>query len=281
MRELKDKVVLVTGGAHGIGRATAEAFAAAGARIVIADIDLDAAEATAKAISDDGGSAVAWEVDVADARRMEQLCLAVIDEMGGVDVAVLNAGVSVSGPPDQIPLEDWEWICGINLWQHVYAVHFLLPHFKQRGAGHFVHVASAAALFGTPGLAPYSMTKFGVLGLAESLAVSLQGTDIGVSVVCPLWVATDIAERGRYSTDPVDEIHPDAVRALGSQLLKSSGIPASEVADGIVEAVKESKFLVLPHPEVMGMVQAKWADPEGFIERAAQVSAGITTLSDG
>ena len=276
MMDVQGRIAFVTGGANGIGRATSVALAAKGAKVVIADIDIDAARVVAKQIVDDGGDATAVAVDVAKADDFEGFITSLVAEHGRVDIAVLNAGVSVSGPAEQIPLDDWEWITGVNLWQHVYAIRALLPHFKERGDGHFVHVASAAALFGTPGLSPYSMTKFGVLGLAESLAVSLHGSGIGVSVVCPLWVATDIAERGRYSVDPETGIHPDAVKALGGQLLKTSGIPPSDVANAIMDAIDKGTFLVLPHPEVMSMVQAKWADPEGFIARAALVSTSFS-----
>lgn len=271
--DLQGKVVLVTGAANGIGRGTALKFSEKGSRLALADIDAEGLKRVQQEIEESGGEALALRVDVSSEGEVTSMVRRTIEEMGSLDVLVSNAGVSVSGPPELVPIEDWRWIVDINLWAHVYAVRAALPYFKERGSGHFVHVASAAGIFGAPGLSAYSMTKFGVFGLAESLAVSLRGLGIGVSVVCPMFVNTDIVLRGRTTQDPSVEIDPEVLRTFSRELLRSQGIPPEQVGEAIVEAVETGRFLVLPHPEVLRMVQSKWADPDGFIGQASEAAA--------
>lgn len=271
--DLQGKVVLVTGAAHGIGRATAHAFADRGAVLALADIEEGPLEKVRAEIEEKGGGASSMRVDVSSEDEVTKMIDDTITEAGALDVFVLNAGVSVSGPPEAMPLEDWRWVVDVNLWAHIYGIRAALPYFKERGSGHLVHVASAGGILGTPGLAAYCTTKFAVFGLAESLAVSLHDSGVGVSVVCPLWVATEIAGRGRITVDPNLGLDQESVRELGVQFLKSSGLPPEKVGSAIVEAVEEGRFLVLPHPEVLQYAQIKWSDPERYIERAAQAQS--------
>lgn len=274
--DLKDKVVLVTGGGNGIGRGTALKFAEKGSQLVLADIDPAAAEKVAAEIEEAGGRASVLKVDVASESEVNAMIDRTIDELGALDVLVNNAGVAVGGPADLTPIEDWRWIIDINLMAHVYAVRKVLPYFRERGSGHLVHIASAAGLFGTPGLPAYTLTKFGVYGLAESLAVSLHGTGIGVSVVCPMFVATDITTRGRLTVDPALGMDLETVRTFSHQMLQIAGIPPTQVGEAIVEAVENGRFLVLPHPEVLDIVRSKWEDIEGFLGRMAEAAAQRT-----
>lgn len=260
---------MVTGAGNGIGRATALAFAGKGAQLALADIDVEAIEKVRSEIEERGGLAITIRCDVAIEEEVAASLRRTIDEMGDLHVLVSNAGVSVSGPPEAVPIDDWRWIVDINMWAHVYGVRAALPYFKQQGRGHLVHVASAAGILGTPGLSAYCMTKFAVYGLAESLAVSLHGTDIEVSVVCPLWVDTDIVGRGRVTVDPSLGIDAEATKQLGREMLRSAGIPPEHVAEAIVSGVEERRFLILPHSEVLEFARVKWEDPESYIERAA------------
>jgi NAD(P)-dependent dehydrogenase (short-subunit alcohol dehydrogenase family) len=267
--ELKDKVVAITGGANGIGRATAFAFGDRGAQIFLTDIDEVALDKTRAELEERGSAVETMIVDVTSEKEVVSMVDRAIGAMGDLDVLVNNAGVTVSGPAETVPLEDWRWIVDINMWPHVYAIRAALPYFRKKGSGHLVHVSSAAGILGTPGFSAYSMTKFAVYGLAESVAVTLQDTDIGVSVVCPLWVNTDIGERGRLTIDPDLGLDPDSVRTLGREFLRTTGIPPEKVGEAIVSGVEEGKFLILPHPEVLQFAQIKWSDPERYIERAA------------
>lgn len=267
--DLAGRVVLVTGGGNGIGRGTALEFAKKGSALAIADIDVAGAEKVAAEIEEGGGRAIATKADISSESQVNDMIEHTIAELGALDVLVNNAGVAVSGPADLTPIEDWRWVVDINMWPHVYAIRKVIPYFKERGGGYLVHVASAAGVFGTPGLAAYTMTKFAVYGLAESLAVALHGSGIGVSVVCPLFVATDITTRGRMTVDPGLGVDEQTLQTFSHELLQTAGIPAEQVGRAIVEAVEEGRFLVLPHPEVLGLVQTKWQDPEGFIQRMA------------
>lgn len=269
--DLAGKSVLVTGAAHGIGRATAEAFVAEGASVTLVDIDGAAVKEFGSELSASGKRAFAYEADVTSEEAVGAMIDAAIAEFGSLDVLVNNAGVTVSGPAEETPVADWQWALDINVWPHIYAVRKVLPYFKSRGSGHLVHVASAAGILGTPGLPAYSVTKFAVYGLAESLAVSLHGTGIGVSVVCPLWVDTDITNRGRLTPDPAMGLDERTLKLLGREMLRAQGLPAAKVAEAIVEGVRTGRFLILSHPEVLKFAQSKWEDPERYITRAAEV----------
>lgn len=271
MKDLKGKVVLITGAANGIGRATALAFASRGARLVVADIDGAGAEAVAAELAGGKTDALALKVDVASEEVVAGMITETIEKMGALDVLVNNAGVFVTGPAESTSMDDWKWVTDINVWPHVYAIRAALPYFKERGSGHLVHVASAAGILGTPGLSAYCMSKFAVFGLIESLAISLYGSGIGVSLICPLWVNTGLMDRGRTNVDPLLALDESDVRALGREFLQATGISPDQVAEAMVDAVVEEKFLVLPNPEVLKFAQIKWSDPERYIRRAAEV----------
>ena len=268
--DLKGRTVLITGAAHGIGRATAFAFGEKGAQVLITDIDEVGLEKTRAELEERGIGVGSKVVDVTKEQQVTSMIESAISEMNGLDIVVSNAGVSVAGPAEAVPIEDWRWIVDVNVWPHVYAVRAAIPYFREKGSGYLVNVASAAGILGAPALSAYSLTKFAVYGLAESLAVSLHGTGIGVSVVCPLWVNTDITERGRITVDPDIGMDEGSARAFGREMLRNSGIPPEHVGEAIVNGVLENRFLILPHPEVLQFAQIKWADPESYIARAAE-----------
>ncbi|HVF11865.1 MAG TPA: SDR family NAD(P)-dependent oxidoreductase [Actinomycetota bacterium] len=270
MKPLDGKVVLVTGAARGIGRAISAEFLTRGARLVLTDIDEAALLQTADELRTTEDSVLAFSADVTSEVQVNEMIHRSISEAGALDVLVLNAGVSVSGPAEVVPIEDWRWITDINMWSHVYAVRAALPYFKERNSGHLVHVSSAAGIFGTPAAAAYCMTKFAVFGLAESLATSLNGTGIGVSVVCPQFVDTDIGLRARVTTAPDSPVGAEDIKQVSRQMMKDSGLPPEKVAQAVVEGVEEDRFLILPHPEILKFAQIKWADPERYIGKASE-----------
>lgn len=262
---MHDKVVLITGAANGIGLATSQAFANAGARVVMTDIE-EASLADARKLV--GDNSIAFLTDVSSEDDVHAMVERAIEEAGDLDVVVCNAGVAVFGPAENTAIADWRWMTDINVWAHVYAVQAALPYFKEKGSGHFVFISSAAGIFGTLDSVAYCMTKFAVYGLAEALAVSLNGSGIGVSVVCPQWVNTKLVERGRVVVAPGE--NADEVRAEMSRKVQAAGIQPESVADAIVAGVKEKRFLILPHPEILPFAQFKWSDPEGYIPKAAR-----------
>jgi NAD(P)-dependent dehydrogenase (short-subunit alcohol dehydrogenase family) len=262
----EDAVAVVTGGAGGIGRACAGAFARAGADVVVADVDDDGARVVAEAVEAEGRRALPIHTDVGRREEVEALVDRSIAWQGRCDLLFSNAGVAVAGAPHQIPLEDWEWIVDVNVWSHVWAVRRVLPHMLERGTGYLLHTASASGLLGNPSTAPYVMTKFAVVGLAESLAIWCAGTGVGVSIVCPMVVATNIIRDGRatFPTDLTgDEIDRRAEQARA--VMRETGITPEAAAEDIVAGVRAERLYILTHPELASYVATKWRNPDGWL----------------
>lgn len=268
--ELSGKIALITGGANGIGRATALAFADKGCDVAIADLEADRLKEVRSLIEERGRRVIDLVTDVAKEDQVTSMIERTIDELGGLDLVVNNAGVSVSGPPELTPIEDWRWIVDVNMWAHVYAVRAALPYFKEKRSGYFVHVSSILGIAGSPIVPAYSMTKYAVFGLAMSLATSLVGSGIGVSVVCPMWVDTDIALRGRNTTDLSLQVDAETARKFAREMIRQRGISPEKVAESIVDGVAADRFLILPHPDALNIVQSQWTDIEGFVARAME-----------
>ena len=255
--EIAGSVVVVTGGGSGIGRATADAFAADGARVVVGDVDEDGARETAARIRAAGGAAAALRADAADSDHIQSLITLAGQEFGPVDVYVANAGIM--GAPELGTDADWDRILDVNLRAHIRAARLLVPHWRSRAAGHFVTVASAAGLLTQLGAAGYAVTKHAAVGFAEWLAVTYGDDGIGVSCVCPMGVETPLLQAIRDSAD-------NSARVAANAVLRAGGVVTPEhVAAMTVEAVREGRFLVLPHPEVLDMYRGKGADYDRWI----------------
>jgi NAD(P)-dependent dehydrogenase (short-subunit alcohol dehydrogenase family) len=238
--------------------------------VVVADIDESGAASVVSEVEALGRRGLAAACDVALREQVERLVDESIAWQGHLDVFMSNAGVGVGGPPHKVPLEDWEWIVDVNLWSHIWAVRRVLPHMLERGTGHLVHTASSAGTIGFPSLVPYCVTKFAVVGLCESLAVWCHDKGVGVSVVCPLAVATNITEGSRMTPEGDEGAElQDRFKAFGRQILHQMGIPPEQVADDVVSAVREGHLYVLPHPELKAMVGDKWRDPDAWVGNAA------------
>lgn len=248
---------VVTGGGGGLGRAFCLELARRGGRILVADIDLAAAQETAQQVEQLGCKAVATACDVADRAQVEALAQAAEAELGGTDLLINNAGVAVAGPVDGIPLKDWEWIVGINLWGVIYGCQSFVPRMRAQGGGHVLNVASSAGLLCAPSMAPYNVTKAGVVALSETMAAELRPARVGVTVLCPTFFRTKIAESSRHHGS-------DKVVGRVQKLMDRAKLQAPEVARFALDAAAAGTLYALPHADGSWMWRLKRFAPEGF-----------------
>ncbi len=239
---LKDKIVVVTGAATGIGRALAVRFAAEGAaKVICADIDIAGAEATAAMC---GG--IAMKADIGSDAGVKALVEAA-EAVGPVDLFCSNAGILTKGGPE-VSDEDWTRIMNINVMSHVWAARHMVPKMIARGGGYLLNTASAAGLLNQVGAMPYGVTKHAAIGAAEWLALTYGDKGIRVSVLCPQAVDTNMIKG-----------HEDGVASV-------DGVATPEhVADACVKAIEAETFLVLPHPKVADYIQLKAGNYDRWI----------------
>ena len=256
--EIQGRTVIVTGAGSGIGRALAAEFAAAGARVVAGDIDEAGVQETAERIRATGAAAVALRADAAEVAGIEALITLAGNEFGPVDIYVANAGIAgESGLGDDEA--GWDRIIDINLRAHIRAAKAVVPDWVERGAGHFVAVASAAGLLTQIGAAGYSVTKHAAVGFAEWLTIAYGDQGVGVSCVCPMGVDTPLLHAMTESDDA-------AIRVAGKAVTNSGTVVSpDDVAALVVQAIEDGTFLVLPHPEVLEMYRHKGADYDRWI----------------
>ena len=241
---LSGKVVVVTGGANGIGRALCRRFAAEGAKAVaVADIDIVGAERVAAEI---GG--LAFETDVTRADDLERVVARLVGEHGGIDLFCSNAGIAVDGD-ERTSDADWERCWRVNVMAHVLAARAVLPSMMARGGGYLLQTVSAAGLLTHVHSASYAVTKHASLAFAEWLSIAYGDRGIRVSALCPQGVRTDMlnraGERARFLID--------------------GAIPPEQVADDVVRGLAEERFLILPHPEVAEYVRRKAGDYDRWL----------------
>ena len=252
--ELSEKVCVVTGGASGIGRALAHRFADEGAKVVVAD--LRGAEDAAKDIA----GALAVDCDVGDERQVVELIDRVENEVGPVDLFAANAGVGGG-----TMLDGFESAIAVNVMQHVYAARRLVPGWVERGGGYFLSTASAAGLLTQIGSAAYSVSKHGAVAFAEWLAVTYGDQGVKVSVLCPMGVRTPMLTGG-------DEQAEQAAQVVGTA---GAIIEPEQVADDVVAALREERFLILPHAEVLTFFQRKASDYDRWLAGMRRLQAAI------
>jgi len=246
--DIREKVILITGGAGGIGAAMATRFAESGAgAVVIADIDVDRARDVAAAI---GGDAL--HLDVTNEEETRSVIEQVHETHGVIDLLCLNAGIPTDGSVDA-PNEDWQRTWDVNVMAHVYATRHALPAMLERGSGYILTTASAAGLLTNIGAAPYSVTKHAAVALAEWLAVTYGQRGITVSCLCPMFVDTPmLAAFGGHTAEMQGWV-------------QNLAITTDDVADAVLEGVARERFLILPHPEVGEYFQRKATDYDRWI----------------
>jgi len=271
--KLKGKVAVVTGGASGIGKGMAVAFAQHEAKaVVVSDIDVDHATEVADAINTDGGTALAVATDVANEASVKNLVKTAEDAFGPVDLFCANAGVLVLGGVHE-PDDQWRRAFDINVMSHVYAARAVLPGMVERGSGYIVITASAAGLLTQLGAAPYSMSKHAAVSIAEWIAITYGDTGVKVSCLCPQAVRTNIA--AFLGLPPAEAVESDGSHAANDGVLEPE-----DVAHVVIDALADERFLILPHPEVEEYERRRANDRERWLKgmRRQQARIGAPTF---
>jgi NAD(P)-dependent dehydrogenase (short-subunit alcohol dehydrogenase family) len=260
--ELTGKTAVITGGASGIGLATATRFAAAGANLVLGDIELGPLEEAVARLTASGASAVGVACDVAREEDVVALREAALAHFGGVHVVFNNAGVG-GGATVGTPKAVWDWVLGVNLDGVVNGINAFVPYFVERDEGHVVSTASLAGLGGAPFMGPYCASKFAVVGISESLfhELAFRGSRVGVSVLCPGFVRTRIHESGRNLPEEIKDFADDPTNvAMHETIAKvvNAGIDPDDVGAAVLEAVRDNRFWILPHTRsALGVTKAR------------------------
>lgn len=267
--------VLVTGGGSGLGRACALAFARDGARLAVTDRNLQSAEATLDMIRADGGQGLALELDVTSEASFASAVERVVQEWGGVDVLINNAGVATSGTVEDSPMSQWQWVLDINLLGCVRGSRSVIPSMRKQGAGHIVNIASFAGIATPPAMASYNVAKAAVIALSETLRFELY-PDIKVSVVCPAFFKTDLVNNSNCGALPEqDQSSAPQMMGIVERLMDKADITAEDVANDIFRAVKEGRFMVISHPDSRSQARLKRLSPEMFFRIAQKATAGF------
>ena len=266
MKDFKDKVAVVTGAASGIGRGLAERFAEEGMKVVLADVEEEALKKAEAEFREKGVDVLAVQTDVSKAEEIEKLAQETLNAFGAVHIVCNNAGVAGAwGATWENTLADWNWIMGVNLWGVIHGVRIFLPIMLQQGEeGHIVNTASLAGLM--PGAGIYGVTKQAVVALSESLynELKLANARIGVSVLCPAWVNTNIADATRNRPAELAnaaEPHPDPRREQINEMVRNfleNGKSPAEIADQVLTAIQDEKLYIITHPEMDGIIKTRF-----------------------
>jgi NAD(P)-dependent dehydrogenase (short-subunit alcohol dehydrogenase family) len=261
MDHFEGKTAVITGGANGIGFATATEFARRGTRIVLADVDKPALEQAVAYLHADGFDAHAVMCDVRHLDEMVHLADEAFRLLGQVDIVFSNAGIVVAGPIAQMTHDDWRWVIDIDLWGSIHAVEAFLPRLLEQGTGgHVAFTASFAGLVPNVGLAAYSVAKYGVVSLAETLAREVKDHGIGVSVLCPMVVETKLlsnSERIRGADYGLSSA-PAVTGAPGPVPAQEDSLSVDEVARLTADAIQANRLYVLPHVAARASIRRRF-----------------------
>lgn len=262
MQSLEHKVAAVTGAASGLGRAMALAFAAERMHLALADVDEKGLAQTAQALRGSGTRCFSMRVDVSRAAEVDAFAQRTEAELGGVHLVCNNAGVALTGAVWEMSELDWEWLLGVNLRGVVNGVRAFAPRLIARDQGHIVNTASVAGFISPPGMGAYAVSKHAVVALSEALHHDLRerGSRVGVSVLCPAYVPTGIAESGRNRPRELGSSRQTAKDLMLKKAVAAGRQSADDIARAVVAAVKADRFYILTHPAIKGAIRARMED---------------------
>ncbi len=272
MKDFRDRVAVVTGAASGMGRAMADRFAAEGMRVVLADVEDEPLQHAERVLTDAGANVIAVRTDVSSLSDVQALAQKTLDAFGAVHIVCNNAGVGAGGFSWEQTDADWQWVLGVNLWGVIHGIRTFVPiMLEQDTEGHIVSTASVAGLIAGPFMSSYNVSKFGVVALSETLhhELAMRQSKIKVSVLCPGLVNTRITESGRnrpeHLTNAAGERSaiPDA--PIGGALnlaerLKTEGLPPSDVAGQVLEAIRDEQLYILTDHKFDDLIRQRMED---------------------
>jgi NAD(P)-dependent dehydrogenase (short-subunit alcohol dehydrogenase family) len=265
MEVLDGKVAVVTGAASGIGLGLATRFGREGMKVVLADVEREPLDRAAAALSEELGAdrVLAVPTDVRREEAVDALAAATFDRFGTAHVVCNNAGVGVGGLAWTVPADRWRWIVDVNLLSVAHGIRAFVPRMIEQGEGHVLNTASAAGILTGPGMSPYYATKHAVVAMSESLYfdLGLVEAPVGVSVLCPEWVRTNIGDPDRNRPPEVAEIEPSPeapeLRPI-IEALVAGGLDPAEVAGRVVDAIRDGTFWIFTHDTTVGRARGRW-----------------------
>lgn len=268
MKDLHNKVAVITGGAEGIGKALARAAAQRGMKLVLADISAERLSATVNEFEQQGYEVLGVVTDVAKEAAIQHLADQAYARFGAVHLLVNNAGVAVAKSAWETTAQDWEWVMGVNLYGVTHALRIFVPRMlAQDEEAHIVNTASMAGMISAPALAAYNVSKFGVVTLSEGLYhdLTIRKTKIGVSVLCPSWVNTRITESER-NRDAEQRTKPENLEKVSAKtsaaIMKAveNGLAPEVVAEQVIQAVLDNQFYILTHADSLPAISVRAQD---------------------
>jgi NAD(P)-dependent dehydrogenase (short-subunit alcohol dehydrogenase family) len=279
MRDLSAKTAIVTGAASGIGLGIAKALARAGANIVLADLRPDALVAARNAIETIGARAATVTVDVSDAASVEAAGKAALDTFGALHIAVNNAGVAMHGTPlENVTIQEWDWVIGVNIKGVINGIRTFVPMIRAHGqGGHVVNTGSVSSLFVREGRnqGAYAMTKYAVLALSEALEQELQGSGIGVSVLCPGGVNTAIFDSAATRPDRFGGTYQRPEQEALKSAFATGALDPDTVGRRVLQAIQDNEFYVLTHTNERVAITARFDRITAAFDRADQIMPTI------
>jgi NAD(P)-dependent dehydrogenase (short-subunit alcohol dehydrogenase family) len=270
VKEFRDRVAVVTGAASGMGRAMADRFAAEGMRVVLADVEEEALAHAERVMTDAGANVIAVQADVASSTDVQALAQKALDAFGAVHIVCNNAGVGAGGFSWEQTEADWQWVLGVNLWGVIHGIRTFVPiMLDQDSEGHIVSTASVAGLIAGPFMSSYNVSKFGVVALSETLhhELAMRQSKIKVSVLCPGFVNTRISDSARNRPESLRNAEVDGT-PIGAQLggpnlaelLAKEGLPPANVADQVLDAIREERFYILTDDKFDDRIRTRMED---------------------
>jgi NADP-dependent 3-hydroxy acid dehydrogenase YdfG len=267
MKDFAGKTAVITGAGSGFGREFSRIGAGLGMKLVLADIQQDALDAITTELRDNGAEVLAMRTDVSKAADMEALCAATYEKFGATHLLFNNAGVGAGGFAWENTVADWEWVLGVNVWSVIHGIRLFVPKMLAQGNEcHVINTASVAGLLSAQTMAVYNVSKHAVVTLSETLFQDLRvaKANIGVTVLCPAFVPTGIAnsERNRPAGLPAAELTASQkiAQAATQKAVSSGRLTAADVANTVFDCIRENKFYCITHPKILGSVELRLQD---------------------